>query len=160
MNLQLNDNARFQQSVDLELKLAEYTERFKNASDAVQSLMIQEINRELDKLENNSHAHIQDPRELTGRRTHRGGGPRRLTAAEKAEKELAKNDKSEKIGGNRTGSIVDLTTSTASQTSQQLAIENEPLLMRDDLDDMIVVAPWPREKGSPHSQRPRKRIKY
>ena len=134
MNLQLNDTTRFQQSVNLEQKLTEYTERFKNASDAVQTRMLQDINRELDKLERESNAHVQDPPEFTGRCTYGRGGSRRLTAAEIAENELAKNDKlTKRDNGNRWASTIE---------TVDLTISNQ------SVEEVIVVVAWTPEKVS------------
>ena len=88
---QLNDTTRTRQSLDLQEKLAQLLEKFPSASDAAQATLLQDIDRKLKALEQSSTA--QDPQELKGRRTFGRGGPRQLTAAEIAEKELAKSDR-------------------------------------------------------------------
>ena len=89
---QLNDATRTRQSLDLQEKLAQLLEKFPSATDAAQATLLQDsIDRELNAIEQSTAT--QDPQELKGRRTFGRGVPRRLTAAEGAEKELAKSDK-------------------------------------------------------------------
>src|SRR2546423_2155046 len=115
---QLNEKERKKQSLDLEGKLAQLTERFSEASDAVKARLLKDIDRELDVLQTAAISTAQDPPEFKGRRTHRKGGPRKLTAAEIAEKDLAKNDRQSK---NR--QVVDLTSPKATGL-QSTAFEN------------------------------------
>ena len=92
----LNDAAHISQDIDFEEKMARYHLDYRNSSDAVKARMHQEINRELDLLakQKQYHGNIQDPPKMTAqRRTFGVGGPRRLTGAEIAEKELERNDK-------------------------------------------------------------------
>jgi len=91
LRTQLNDTTRTRQSLDLQEKLAQLLEKFPSASDAAKATLLQDIDRKLNALEQSTTA--QDPQELKGRRTFGRGGPRRLTAAEIAEKELAKSDR-------------------------------------------------------------------
>ena len=122
LNLELNDATDASQTISLEEKLAEYTQRFRAAPDSVKAKMLQEINRELDMLtrEERYNADVQDPPEMINRRrTYGKGGPRRLTAAEIVEKEMERNDKQ---GASQPSAIriVDLTSplNTPQQPSQ------------------------------------------
>jgi hypothetical protein len=69
--------------------------------------LLKDIDRELNALEQSTAA--QDPQELKGRRTFGKGGPRRLTAAEIAEKELAKSDRNATSKRSANLEIMDLT---------------------------------------------------
>jgi len=127
----LNDAAHISQSIDLEECLLRYTEEFKDASDTVRHQILQELNRKLDLLASAKHAVIQDPPQLiNGRRTHRRGGPRQLTGAEIAERNLQKeaeqSTESEIM-------IVDLTT-----TSNNHTIETRKLPRRIDEEITVI----------------------
>ena len=91
LRTQLNDTTRTRQSLDLQEKLAQLLEKFPSASDAAKATSLQDIDRKLNALEQSTAA--QDPKELKGQRTFGKGGPRQLTVAEIAEKELAKSDR-------------------------------------------------------------------
>ena len=66
LNSELNDATNRSQTISLEEKLAEYTDRFSAAPDAVKAKMLQEINRELDMLarEERYNVSVQDPPEM------------------------------------------------------------------------------------------------
>ena len=112
---QLNDVERKKQSLDLEAKLAQIIETFPNASDTVKAALLKDLDLELEILDNAAISTAQDPPAFKGRRTYGKGGPRRLTAAEIAEKELEKSDRQ----ANRIVSlqVVDLTSPKRTQSS-------------------------------------------
>ena len=60
INIRLNDSTRLQQSITLEEKLVQYSERFKNAPNGAKDHMLHEINRKLDRLgrEEDLHADV------------------------------------------------------------------------------------------------------
>jgi hypothetical protein len=120
----LNDMMRLRQSISLEEKLAQLSSQFAGASDAVKARMLHGLDHELISNEKEQYniAMIQDPPELRARRTFGRGGKRRSTAAEMAEKELAKNDRIEHTITTSASEIVNLITPVtdidlASQTS-------------------------------------------
>src|SRR5436190_13343345 len=92
LNSQLNDAARHSQTIAFEDRFLKYTDRFQRAPDDVRANILHELDRELNMLDK-EQSDIQDPPEMRGRRTFGKGGPRRLTAAEIAEKELQQNDR-------------------------------------------------------------------
>jgi len=113
LNLQLNEAAQLSQSINLEECLIQYSKEFKDASDTVRHRILQELNHKLDLFASAKHAVIQDPPQLiNGRRTHRKGGPRQLTGAEIAERNLRRVERS----GESEIMVINLTTSSNSPT--------------------------------------------
>ena len=122
--------------------------------------MLYEINVELDMLDKEGTI-VQDPPEMSGqrRRTYGNGGPRRLTAAEIAEKQLVQNDKrsSKRPQRHRMLEIANMDLTSSSNTPKRRfapsfsefgevitqstqAIIN-PIQHHEELD-VIVVEPW------------------
>lgn len=161
LNMHLNDATRRQQAVLLEDKLTQFGERFKTAPDSVKSRMLNELDRELNMMEREerNNAEVQDPPEMSGRRTSGKGGKRRLTAAERAEKELERNDKGSRQ--HQQGSIqsapdisaitvIDLTGSTPSNTPQRISAHSIPFIMTFSPSGKVIRSPQQPPKPPRH----------
>jgi hypothetical protein len=104
----LNQATHDSQRINLELQLDHLLKSFDQAPEHQRSETLRTIDLQLAQL--NKLAHIQDPPEMTGRRTFGRGGPRRLTGAEIAEKQLRRQDKPPRQQPTLSGiPIVDLT---------------------------------------------------
>ena len=75
--------------------MMKYTELFRTAPDAMQAIMLQDMNRGIDKLhqEKNNITAIQDSSEMSDRYMHDKGSNRLFTGDERVEKKLIKNDR-------------------------------------------------------------------
>jgi len=93
LNSHLNNTALDSQRINLEQQLHRLLETFDQAPEHLRSYALRNIELQLIQLDKLTHIHVQDPPELTGRRTFGRGGPRRLTAAENAEQQLRRQDK-------------------------------------------------------------------
>src|SRR5271169_5340908 len=93
LNVHLNDEARFSQTITLEQRFSQIEEQFASATDAQRHRMLADLNVQLDQQEYRSSTTILDPPEPEGRYTFGRGGPRRSTAAEIVKKELRHNDR-------------------------------------------------------------------
>jgi hypothetical protein len=112
LNEDLNYQARVSQTINFEEKISQYLETYKTAASPVRSKMYHELDREFTMLEKEQLyiTNLQDPPEMTARRTFGRGGRRLLTAAERAEKELKHNDKEHnKQSTTSANEVVDLT---------------------------------------------------
>jgi len=130
---QLNDAGRKKQSLDLEAKLAQVIEKFPKAPDTLKAALLKDIDRELDLLDTATISTPQDPPEFKGQRIYGKGGPRKLTAAEIAEKELAKNDRQTKRSTNL--QVVDLTTPRRTQP------QSTPFIMTSSATGNVIRSP-------------------
>ena len=93
LNSHLNNITLDSQRINLEQQLHRLLETFDQAPEHLRSDALHNIELQLVQLDKLIHIHVQDPPELTGRRTFGRGGPRRLTAAEIAEQQLHRQDK-------------------------------------------------------------------
>jgi hypothetical protein len=93
LNSHLNTTALDSQRINLEQQLHRLLETFDQAPEHLRSDALRNIEFQLTQLDKLIHIHTQDPPELTGRRTFGRGGPRRLTAAENAEQQLRRQNK-------------------------------------------------------------------
>jgi hypothetical protein len=93
LNSHLNNTALDSQRINLEQQLHRLLETFDQAPEHLRSDALRNIELQLTQLDKFIHIHVQDPPELTGRRTFGRGGPRRLTAAENAEQQFHRQDK-------------------------------------------------------------------
>ena len=69
------------QTISMDEKMMKYTELFRKAPDPGEVTMLQDMERGIDKLNQEEHnlAAIQDPPEMSGRRMRGKGGKRPLT---------------------------------------------------------------------------------
>jgi hypothetical protein len=93
LNSHLNNTALDSQRINLEQQLHLLLETFDKAPEHLRSDALRNIELQLIQLDKLTHIHVQDPPELTGRRTFGRGGSRRLTAAENEEQQLRRQNK-------------------------------------------------------------------
>ena len=93
LNSHLNNTALDSQRINLEQQLHRLLETFDQAPEHLRSDALRNIEFQLIQFDKLTHIHVQDSPELTGRRTFGRGDPRRLTAAENAEQQLRRQDK-------------------------------------------------------------------
>jgi hypothetical protein len=95
LNEELNYQTRVSQTINFEEKISQYIETYRTTTSPIRSKMYHELDRQFTMLEREQRyiTNLQDPPEMTTRRTFGRGGRRLLTAAERAEKKLERNDK-------------------------------------------------------------------
>jgi hypothetical protein len=93
LNSHLNNTALDSQRINLEQQLHRLLETFDQVPEHLRNDTLHNIELQLTQLDKLIHIHVQDPPELTGRRTFGRGGPRRLTAVENAEQQLHRQNK-------------------------------------------------------------------
>lgn len=126
LNSHLNNTALNLQRVNLEQQLDRLLETFDQAPEHLRSDALRNIELQLVQLDKLTRIHVQDPPELTGRRTFGRGGPRRLTAAENAEQQLRRQDKTPRQQPAQSHmSIVDLTSPQRPLTLSQRPEESQ-----------------------------------
>ena len=133
----LNNTARTQQTVHLEEKFVQLSQKYSTATDAVRAQILQNVERGIESLDKEQHniETIQDPRSMRVRRTYGRGGKRLRTGGEMADyflRDLQKQAEREQLQKKASHDQI------ASTQPEEASSQTQPLFMTFDLSGTIV----------------------
>jgi len=163
LNEELNYRARVSQTINFEEKVSQYLETYRTAASPVRSRIYHELDRQSTMLKREQRyiINLQDPPEMAARRTFGKGGQRLLTAAERAEKKLKRNDTENiKAGQGILSEIVVLRSETEEKRQEERSSHKRTQTQTSKIltQSISLISPTP-SRCSERLRRSRKRLR-